>query len=111
MKKRLLSASLFVVSAVAIAQLPKVQMPSKASVEKKAEAQKDAMYMQLIGKDVATVMKTFNMKDSIGKTKYAYVPQVEKGIRYLLLAIPNGDELAFKNNKLAAILPKQNPYK
>jgi hypothetical protein len=95
MKKRLLSASLFVVSAAAIAQLPKVQMPSKASVEKKAEAQKDAMYMQLIGKDVATVMKTFNMKDSIGKTKYAYIPQVEKGTRYLLLAIPNGDELAF----------------
>lgn len=111
MKKLLLSASLVVVSSAAMAQLPKVQVPSKTSIEKQTEAQKDAMYTQLIGKDVATVMKAFNMKDSIGKTRYAYIPQVEKGTQYLLLNIPNGDQIAFKNNKLVAILPKQNPYK
>jgi hypothetical protein len=108
MKKLLIVAGLFVLSTTAFAQMKGIKVSSPVpDVQTQTEAQKDAIYKQLIGKDITAAMKAFNMKDSIGKTSYAYIPQVEKGTRYLLLKVPNGDQLAFKNNTLAAILPKQ----
>jgi hypothetical protein len=64
-------------------------------------------YSNLMYKDMASAMTYFRIKDTIGKTHYAYMPQVEKGTRFVALNVPNGDILLYKDNKLQAILPKQ----
>ncbi|MES2560909.1 MAG: hypothetical protein V4590_14280 [Bacteroidota bacterium] len=106
MKKGILIAGLFVLTGTTYAQIPGIKVPAKTSAQSKVDAKAEATYNQLVGKDVATVMQTLNMKDSIGKTMYAYMPQAEKGTRYLLLKVPNGDQLMFKNNRMTGFLPK-----
>lgn len=98
MKNIIIAFFICAFAGVTSAQTAKVKVPANPNT---------TMYNQFIGKDMNEVMKAFNMKDTIGKTSMAYIPQVEKGIKYLLLLMPNGDRLAFKNNKMAAVLHKQ----
>jgi hypothetical protein len=65
----------------------------------------DPKYNKLIYKDIASVMKALNIKDTTGKTYTVMIPQIEKGAKFLIVKLDNGDKLAFKDNWLKAIIP------
>jgi hypothetical protein len=78
------------------------------TVSAKAQSQKMDHYDALVGKDLANAMKVLNIKDTIGKTLYAFAPQLEKGTKFLMVKLDNGDQLAFDaKKKFRAVFPAQ----
>jgi hypothetical protein len=78
------------------------------TVSAKAQSQKMDRYDALVGKDLANAMKVLNIKDTTGKTSYAFAPQLEKGTKFLMVKLDNGDQLAFDaKKKFRAVFPAQ----
>jgi hypothetical protein len=66
----------------------------------------NSVYGSLMHKDIATVMKTLNIKDTVGKTNMGMFPKQYPGEHFLVLKRDNGEQLAFLKNKLEIIVPK-----
>jgi hypothetical protein len=66
---------------------------------------------QFLGKNMPTVLKGLNIKDTTGLTSYAYAPQIEKATKFLALKTPSGDQLLFKDNYAKAVVYAQDKTK
>ncbi len=99
MKKVLLTFAGFLTGIILVqAQVPKLNTSTKSM----------STYSNLMNKDMATVMKELKMtaKDTIGKTGTTTL-QNQPGKKYTTLKVASGDQLAFYQNKLSAIIPKK----
>ena len=79
---------------------------SKAQQNPTSKNDVNSVYGSLIYKDVATVMKTLNIKDTVGKTFPASFEQYKKGQKCLVIKRDNGEHMCFFDNLLYVVIPK-----
>jgi len=79
---------------------------SKAQQNPASKSDVNSIYGSLMHKDIASIMKALNIKDTVGKTNMGMFPQQYPGEHFLVLKRDNGEQLAFLKNKLQVVIPK-----
>lgn len=94
-------------SVVGFAQMPKVKVPSQVPPAQTKQLEKPFdQYGKLLGKDISSVMKIANIKDTVGKTSFVKFTQGKKVTEYLQLKTPTGELLGFEKNILTWVGPR-----